>query len=220
MKRAERQPNEGDDERDDSVPLIAAQAIKQLNEGQPVDTASQEAVIQQFWHDKQQQDTLWKVVLALTAACLLALLLSLHTAPHYSLLHSSFTTHIQASFTSPTAPSAVLALLAASIVASLALVTLIEPARAVVDSPSLLWSPLFVVSFVLAAAVLSVAAYVGVVGGDGIGMESGARRWLWCVVYGACVLYWLVSVHSVTSTRGLGAEIRRLSKLKYAYHTA
>ena len=211
------QPADNDDEYDDSVPLIAANAVKQLDAGQPVDSQAQEAVIQQFWHDKQQQDTLWRVVLVFTAACLLALLLSLHLQPHYSLLHSSFTARIEDRFTSPSAVPSILALLAVSIVASLALTTLIEPARAAFDSPSLLWSPLFLLSAVLAVAVLSVGAYVA--SAESYSSDS-AVRWLWVVVYGSCVLYWLVCVHSVSSTRGLGAEIRRLAKLRYAYHTA
>ena len=212
------QPNDGG-EHDDSVPLIAAQAVKQLDAGQPVDTEAQEAIIQQFWRDKQQQDVIWRVVLVLTAVCLLALLASLQLTPHYSLLHSSFTTSIEDQFISSSAVSSVLVLLALSIAASLALTTLIEPACAAFDSPSLLWSPLFVLSLTLAAAVLSVAAYIGAAVKDN-SYESASMRWLWAVVHVSCMLYWLVCVHSVSSTRGLGAEIRRLTKLKYAYHTA
>ena len=213
------QPRDNSERDDDSVPLIAAAAVTQLDAGQPVDTAAQEAVIQQFWHDKQQQDNIWRALLVFTAACLAALLLSLHAAPHYSLLHSSFTGSVEQRFMSPHAGPAVLALLGLSIAASLALTALIEPVRAAIDSPSLLWSPLFALSALLAAAVVSVAAYVAAAKTDSW-YESSDMRWLWAVVYVACVLYWLVCVHSVTSTRGLGAEIRRLAKLKYSYHTA
>ena len=218
MKRSS-QPNDDGELDDDSVPLIASNAIKQLSQGQPVETQAQEAIIQQFWDDKKQQDTVWRVVLAFTAACLLALLVSLRLSPLYSLLHASFTEHVEARFASSEAVPAVLVLLAASVLASLSLTTLIEPARAAFDSPSLLWSPLFVLSSLLTAAVLSVTVYVGSAAASQVD-ESDAMRWLWCVVFVSCLLYWLVGVHSVTSTRGLGAEIRRLTKLKYSYHTA
>ena len=221
MRRTEQQPQQppaaDDDDHDDSVPLIAAAAVKQLDAGQPVDTESQEAIIQQFWHDKAQQDTIWRVVLVVTAACLLGLLLSLHLQPDYSLLHYSFSYRTADRFTQPSAAQSILALLASSIAASLALTSLIEPVRAAADSPSLLRSPLFGVSLGLAAAVACVGLYVAAAKSYS---SEWAVRWLWVVVYLACMLYWLVCVHSVSSTRGLGAEIRRLAKLKYSYHTA
>ena len=223
MKRPERQADE--DDGDDTVPLLAANAERQLNQGLPVDSQSQDALIQQFWRDKQQQDSVWRVVLVFAAACLWALLVSLYVAPHYSLLHSSFTMRLQSRFTSPHAPAATLGLLAASTAASLALLALIEPSTSSASSSessppsaSLLWSPLFVSSSALAAAVWGLAVYVGA--GTSNEFESLAVQWLWAVVFSACVLYYLACVLSLSSTRVLGDEIGRLAKLKYSYHTA
>ena len=186
----------------------------QLDEQQhsaPLDSASQEAIVEGFWRDKEQQDTAWKVVLHLTSALLLLLLVSLWWSPYYSPLHSAFTLQLSGYFSHSAAAALPLSLLLliASVLCSASLSRLLTSSRA---SPK---EELTAAWPVRASALLQ----LGVVGLPLLSsVQQGRLSFYGCLPFVLCVLYWLMALWAAHSSDRLARQVRQLSKMRYQFH--
>ena len=179
----------------------------------PLDSEQQRAIIERFWHDKQQQDGYWKAILWLTAAALLLFLLSLYTHPFYSPLHSAFTLQLSAafpsfpSFPSPTLP---LLLLLLSALTSASLPTLFTSSRTPHSTPFTSTLPFRIAALCLLPIVL-LPLFTS--------LSKQRPSFLALLPFTLATLHFLLSTYALHTSHRLARTLHSLTKLQYTFHS-